>query len=70
MLTPGGQTAIPSTSERVFPANQGVSASPHSEENLFLWSATILGPQETPWEGGIFNLRLTFDEHVRSLLQS
>lgn len=46
-------------------ALQGVSASPHSEENLFVWTATILGPSESPWEGGMFNLRLTFDEHVR-----
>ncbi|KAH9297111.1 hypothetical protein KI387_028793, partial [Taxus chinensis] len=30
------------------------SASPHSDENLFVWSATIFGPDETPWEGGIF----------------
>lgn len=42
---------------------EGVSASPH-DENLFLWSATIFGPQETPWEGGMFNMRLTFDDQV------
>ena len=29
---------------------QGCSASPHSEENLFVWGATIFGPDETPWE--------------------
>ncbi|ERN10429.1 hypothetical protein AMTR_s00026p00201870 [Amborella trichopoda] len=29
---------------------EGCSASPHSEENLFVWSATIFGPDETPWE--------------------
>eukprot|EP00850_Spirogloea_muscicola_P002944 SM000011S19122 [mRNA] locus=s11:1082234:1084183:+ [translate_table: standard] len=41
---------------------QGCSASPHSEENLFVWGATIFGPDETPWEGGIFSLRLIFGE--------
>ncbi|KQK20927.1 hypothetical protein BRADI_1g57620v3 [Brachypodium distachyon] len=31
-----------------------------TEENLFEWSATILGPYETPCEGGVFELRLKF----------
>jgi hypothetical protein len=31
-------------------ALQGCSASPHSEDNLFVWGATIFGPDETPWE--------------------
>ena len=29
----------------------GVSASPLSEDNLFTWNATIIGPDESPWEG-------------------
>lgn len=33
-----------------------------SEENLFVWSATIFGPPETPWEGGVYSLRLTFND--------
>eukprot|EP01138_Halocafeteria_seosinensis_P016463 gb/GECG01016794.1/.p1 GENE.gb/GECG01016794.1/~~gb/GECG01016794.1/.p1 ORF type:complete len:200 (+),score=29.54 gb/GECG01016794.1/:1-600(+) len=40
----------------------GVSASPASEENLFLWNATIIGPDETPWEGGMFSLRMQFPD--------
>ena len=40
----------------------GCSASPLSDDSLFVWAATIMGPQDTPWEGGIFNLRLTFSE--------
>lgn len=36
---------------------EGCSASPTSEENLFVWTATIFGPDETIWEGGIFCLR-------------
>jgi ubiquitin-conjugating enzyme E2 A len=42
--------------------SQGCSASPHSDDNLFVWSATICGPQDSPWEGGIFSLRLTFSD--------
>lgn len=28
-----------------------------------MWNATIFGPDETAWEGGIFGLRITFGEH-------
>ncbi|KAL4858291.1 3-oxoacyl-[acyl-carrier-protein] synthase 3 [Chlorella vulgaris] len=42
---------------------EGCSASPLSEENLFVWGASILGPMETAWEGGVFQLRITFGEH-------
>lgn len=41
---------------------EGCSASPASEDNLFVWTASIFGPDETPWEGGIFSLRITFTE--------
>lgn len=27
-----------------------------------MWNASILGPADTPWEGGVFSLRLTFSE--------
>jgi ubiquitin-conjugating enzyme E2 A len=40
----------------------GVSASPLSDDSLFVWTATIFGPNDTAWEGGIFSLRLTFSE--------
>ena len=39
---------------------EGCSASPCSDENLLIWSASVFGPDETAWEGGIFSLRLTF----------
>ncbi|BDA45069.1 Ubiquitin-conjugating enzyme E2 2 [Coccomyxa sp. Obi] len=42
---------------------EGCSASPTSEENLFVWTATVFGPDETIWEGGIFCLRITFNEN-------
>uniref|UniRef100_A0A7S3PLZ1 UBC core domain-containing protein n=1 Tax=Aplanochytrium stocchinoi TaxID=215587 RepID=A0A7S3PLZ1_9STRA len=38
------------------------SAAPVNEQNLFLWNASIIGPEETPWEGGIYGLRLQFPE--------
>ncbi|GAB0489658.1 hypothetical protein MMPV_000883 [Pyropia vietnamensis] len=41
---------------------EGCSASPLSEENLFVWGATIFGPLESLWEGGVYALRLTFSE--------
>ncbi|KAH0995958.1 hypothetical protein GBA52_019822 [Prunus armeniaca] len=42
---------------------EGCSASPLSDDNLMVWSATIFGPEESPWEGsGAFSLRLTFGE--------
>ncbi|MES1914027.1 MAG: Ubiquitin-conjugating enzyme E2 2 [Cercozoa sp. M6MM] len=39
----------------------GVSASPR-EDNLLEWNAVIFGPDETPWEGGVFHLRMSFSE--------
>jgi len=42
---------------------EGCSASPQNEEDLFIWCATVFGPPETPWEGGIYSLRLTFSEN-------
>jgi len=41
---------------------EGVSASPVNDDNLFVWNATIMGPDDTAWEGGIYSLRLVFTE--------
>ena len=35
------------------------SAGP-SGDNVFLWYASILGPEHTPYSGGIFRLRIVF----------
>eukprot|EP00033_Pygsuia_biforma_P000480 GCRY01000566.1.p1 GENE.GCRY01000566.1~~GCRY01000566.1.p1 ORF type:complete len:156 (-),score=9.15 GCRY01000566.1:273-740(-) len=41
---------------------EGISASPASDSNLFVWEGVIFGPEDTPWEGGCFGLRLMFSE--------
>ncbi|KAL9653248.1 hypothetical protein ABK040_010955 [Willaertia magna] len=38
---------------------EGISASPE-DNDLYVWNATISGPMDSIWEGGIFFLRLTF----------
>jgi len=40
----------------------GVTASPTSEDNFFQWNATVIGPDESPWEGGIYSLRMQFPD--------
>ena len=39
----------------------GINAAPLAE-NIMVWQAVIFGPDETPWEGGTFNLLLEFSE--------
>lgn len=42
-------------------AQAGISAFP-DEDNLFRWVGTILGPQDSPYEGLILKLQLEFPE--------
>lgn len=37
----------------------GVTAAPLNQLNLFEWQAIITGPNETPYEGGIYQLNLS-----------
>jgi ubiquitin-conjugating enzyme E2 A len=41
---------------------EGCSAAPVDDSDLYVWNATMIGPENTPWEGGFFTLRLTFSE--------
>lgn len=41
-------------------APPGASASPRDSANPFVWDATIMGPERTPWEGGLFSLEIRF----------
>jgi ubiquitin-conjugating enzyme E2 D/E len=38
----------------------GCSAGPENNADIYKWDATILGPEGTPYAGGIFNLNIQF----------
>ncbi len=40
-------------------SNENVSAGP-SGDNIFEWDAMIIGPTKTPYEGGMFKLKIYF----------
>ena len=39
-----------------------ITAGPINENNIHVWEATIHGPKDTPYEGGIFYITITFPE--------
>lgn len=39
---------------------EGIVAGPIDENNFFEWEALIMGPQDTPFEGGVFRAVMTF----------
>lgn len=43
----------------------GINASP-DEDSLFNWTAFIEGPENTMWEGGLFELKLEFSNDYPS----
>ena len=40
-------------------------AGPISESDFFTWEALIMGPKDTPFEGGVFPAKLTFVRGLR-----
>lgn len=38
----------------------GCSAGPSDPENLYVWNATLVGPDGSPYAGGLFSLSITF----------
>jgi len=40
---------------------QGISAAP-VQDDIMSWTAVMFGPDDTPWEGGTFQLEVTFTE--------
>lgn len=42
-------------------ADDSIMASPN-ENDLYNWEAIIFGPENTPWEGGVFKLKLKFTD--------
>jgi len=36
------------------------TAGPINQENLYLWHGTIIGPEKSPYEGGLFKLEIAF----------
>lgn len=37
-----------------------ITAGPIDEKNIYKWNAVIIGPEDTPYEGGTFQLLITF----------
>jgi len=42
-------------------APNGVSAALEADDDLYRWRASVAGPEDTPWEGGIYGLKISFD---------
>ena len=38
---------------------EGCSAAPIDESDLYVWNASVVGPEQSPWEGGLFTLKLS-----------
>ena len=39
-----------------------ITAGPINDNDLFHWESTIIGPDDSPYEGGIFHLNFTYPD--------
>ena len=39
---------------------EGITAGPIDDSDFFKWEASVLGPENSPYEGGTFNLNIEF----------
>lgn len=61
MSTPAEKRLIRDLQKLSKEQDDSINASPE-EGNLYNWSAFIEGPQGTSWDGGLFELKLTFTQ--------
>jgi len=40
--------------------SDNITAGPVNDSNIYEWTATLMGPEDTPFEGGIFLLSINF----------
>ncbi|KAJ8605730.1 hypothetical protein MRB53_041371 [Persea americana] len=56
----GSQEAVSGVQESHNDPPDGITAGPVNEDDMFVWEALIMGPEGTPFEGGIFPAELKF----------